>query len=70
MNKIILIFIVVMFTCCEPRLDGQTNNKYVKQINPSNPEIYIISIDSCQYIYVQSGYASGLVHKENCKNHK
>jgi hypothetical protein len=47
-----------------PRVSGQTLE------SSFTGNISVVVVDSCEYVFVKSGYGGGLAHKGNCKNHE
>ena len=64
-----LILLGVIFTSCVPQTESNkkvTTEDLVSQ-DIKNHGIQILTIDSCEYVWVKNGYGAGLTHKGNCK---
>ena len=57
-----LLIIVSVFTLSSCSMSTDDKNETVK-----NQGIQILTIDSCEYVWVKEGYGAGLTHKGNCK---
>lgn len=64
MKKIRLLILLTFFSC-----DNTTENSKVI-IDSMTYEVNLINIDSCQYLMAKTNYGVGIIHKQNCKNHK
>jgi len=65
MKKIIFVIGALMLVGCET--DYTINQK--RHFENSENHIYV-TIDSCEYIFIDYGSGSWGSHKGNCKNHK
>lgn len=74
MKKIFLIAIVTLLASCssaerEYKTDSGIVPKFkVVENSFSNGQIYIVEIDSCEYIINKNASSGGVCHKGNCKN--
>jgi hypothetical protein len=60
-----MLLVAIIFYGCE-KVDS---NRVQKEILESEfaSGISIMTIDSCEYVWVKRGYGGGLSHKGNCK---
>lgn len=63
------LLVAVIFCGCE---DGNKYQQRVEVLQYNDYEItdsgvQILTIDSCEYIWVKAGYGAGLSHKGNCQ---
>lgn len=69
-----IIFCVLLLSSCNNETIRDTeyrSSKHFKpvEINTVNPDVYILTIDSCEYIVTETYKGVSTIHKENCKNH-
>lgn len=67
MKKLLILILFYPLAACERSQEIETRTIEAPQL--TNAGIQILIIDSCEYVWIASGYASGLTHKGNCKNH-
>ena len=66
-------FFILLVMCCFFSCSVSTSeNKKATASNiddnvVKNQGIQILTIDSCEYVWVKNGYGAGLTHKGNCK---
>lgn len=66
-------FFILLVMCCLFSCSVSTSeNKRATASNINgnvvkNQGIQILTIDSCEYVWVKNGYGAGLTHKGNCK---
>lgn len=63
-------FFILLVMCCFFSCSVSTSEN--KKATASNivvksQGIQILTIDSCEYVWVKNGYGAGLTHKGNCK---
>lgn len=66
-------FFILLFMCCflscsvSTSENKKANESNIKDNVVKNQGIQILTIDSCEYVWVKNGYGAGLTHKGNCK---
>lgn len=68
MRKIILSAIAMscLLTSCADTPNNNSDKSFKKKFNAGD-ELFVMEIDSCEYV-VYDGYRAGnVIHKENCK---
>tara|TARA_R110000868_G_scaffold322731_1_gene583682 strand:+ start:285 stop:491 length:207 start_codon:yes stop_codon:yes gene_type:complete len=63
MKKLIFIFLLGIVGCS--KVDENRDRDRVDYLKRS---VEIVSIDSCEYIWLDWGYATCFTHKGNCNN--
>lgn len=63
---IIIIFLALGVMGCDYKSSDKASEQTVE--SDFNGSISIITVDSCQYVFVKKGYGGGLSHKGNCNN--
>lgn len=68
MKVLLIVFIACMVTigCSEEKNPDRVNSETVE--HGFGRGVSIITVDSCQYVWVARGYGAGLSHKGNCNN--
>lgn len=67
MRYILIIMLLAVMSCSDgEKYDGTyiDLNKYKN----TGVGIYVVTIDSCEYVVYNGTYKGGIVHKENCGN--
>ena len=73
LTRVIFILLVMCcFSCCSMSTGDENENKKATATNiddnvVKNQGIQILTIDSCEYVWVKNGNGAGLTHKGNCK---
>ena len=66
--KKVFYLIPFLFISCND--DKEQFSKKVKQQDFAFGDYSrIIEVEGCEYVFYKAGYAGGLTHKGNCKNH-
>lgn len=68
--KYLLIAITVVMSSCEytqERIKAEKSSNVKETYLEKNTTI--VEVHGCEYIWYHEGYAGGLTHKGNCKNH-
>lgn len=58
------------FSCCSMSTGDENKKASATDIDDNvvkNQGIQILTIDSCEYVWVKNGNGAGLTHKGNCK---
>jgi hypothetical protein len=66
----ILLVMCCFFSCSVSTSENKkatASNIVVKNHGVKSHGIQILTIDSCEYVWVKNGYGAGLTHKGNCK---
>jgi hypothetical protein len=67
MKKILTaVLLIGMMSSCTERNIEKVNTKYVIY-DGANP-LEVVTVDSCQYLFIISGSYMALTHKGNCNN--
>jgi len=67
------VFFILLVMCCffSCSVSTSENKKatasHIDGNVVKNQGIQILTIDSCEYVWVKNGYGAGLTHKGNCK---
>ena len=73
MKKIFSFLLLVLFcmvgfsSCGENKLQEKDNISIIQKGGGFNTNSGVCVIDSCEYVYISSGYQGFLAHKGNCK---
>lgn len=63
--KIVIIVISLLFIACNNKQNASDTKEV--QYGDWQDGISILTVDSCEYVWVKRGYGGGLSHKGNCK---
>jgi hypothetical protein len=67
MNK--LIIILILLTSCNDKTPQEIKESQT-EYSKFNTQIYVVVVDSCEYIVASKTYSDGgvsIIHKHNCK---
>jgi len=73
MKKLLLIYLfsTLLFSCVDSSKIKETEYKEPKKVFGQGYQgVYIIDIDSCEYILAGQSSGITITHKENCKSRK
>jgi len=74
MNKYLFLVSIIGLFSCNPNVKSNVvqSSFTVKNVESddsfSNKRVEIVTIEDCQYVWVQEGYSGGITHKGNCSN--
>lgn len=71
MKKILLLFVAALMMSCQINSEPKVSQPDSRESIALKRDIFIVEIDSCEYIIFNrpTGYGGvgGIIHKENCK---
>lgn len=62
-----VLLVAVIFSGCGSNNSEQQKQPLNKIQKIETGDVQVVSIDSCEYVVWNYGYAGGIVHKQNCK---
>jgi len=62
-----VLLVAVIFCGCGSNNSEQQKQPLNKIQTIETGDVQVVSIDSCEYVVWNYGYAGGIVHKQNCK---
>lgn len=62
-----VLLVAVIFCGCGSNNSEQQKQPLNKIQTIETGYVQVVSIDSCEYVVWNYGYAGGIVHKQNCK---
>jgi hypothetical protein len=74
MKKLFLLpILAILFACNSPHYESATPEQEASMkktvYGGGMSAVVVIEVDGCEYVFYKAGYAGGLTHKGNCKNH-
>lgn len=71
---ILIAFLLIWISACNcspaKGQKGNSNVMYIIHDSDIGFGINVITIDGCEYIVYNGSQKGGVIHKENCKNHR
>lgn len=70
MKKLLVISLLAIVGCSQPSKVNVDKEKTTYILKKYYAPAEIVTIDSCEYLYLSEGHAIVLTHKGNCKHCK